>query len=91
MREPYPSEMQDRFMVRLPNGMRDRIKAAAEAANRTMNGEIVARLEATFREDFGVPDFVTPDLVRQMKALSQEMEALRAQVRALEGRVNAQG
>lgn len=91
MREPYPSEMQDRFMVRLPDGMRDRIKAAAEAANRTMNGEIVARLEATFREDFGVPDFVTPDLVRQMKALSQEMETLRAQVRALEGRVNAQG
>lgn len=30
--------------------MRDRIKAAAEANNRSMNAEIVARLEATFTE-----------------------------------------
>lgn len=49
MREPYPSETKDRFIVRLPDGMRDRIKAAADAANRTMNGEIVARLEASFQ------------------------------------------
>jgi hypothetical protein len=35
-------------MVRLPDGMREKIKAAADAANRTMNGEIVARLEASF-------------------------------------------
>jgi hypothetical protein len=48
MREPYPSETKDRFMVRLPDGMREKIKAAADAANRTMNGEIVGRLEASF-------------------------------------------
>lgn len=48
MREPYPSETKDRFMVRLPDGMREKIKTAADAANRTMNGEIVARLEASF-------------------------------------------
>jgi len=91
MREPYPSETQDRFMVRLPDGMRDKIKAAAEAANRTMNGEIVARLEASFREDFGVPDFVTLDLVEQVKVLGQELETLRAQVRTLEIRTGARG
>lgn len=50
MREPYPSETKDRFMVRLPDGMREKIKAAADAANRTMNGEIVARLEASFHD-----------------------------------------
>lgn len=38
----------DRFMLRLPDGMRDRIKAAAESNNRSMNSEIVARLQATF-------------------------------------------
>lgn len=38
----------DRFMLRLPDGMRDRIKTAAEANNRSMNAEIVARLQATF-------------------------------------------
>lgn len=51
MREPYPSETQDRFMVRLPDGMRDKIKAAAQAAKRNMNGEIIARLEASFQAD----------------------------------------
>jgi plasmid stability protein len=36
----------DRFMLRLPDGMRDRIKAAAEANTRSMNAEIVYRLES---------------------------------------------
>lgn len=47
-RDPYPSEKQDRFIVRLPDGMRDRIKAAAEAHNRSMNAEIVATLEEKY-------------------------------------------
>lgn len=47
-REPYPSETQDRFIVRFPDGMRDRIKAAAEANNRSMNAEIIARLQDSF-------------------------------------------
>lgn len=42
-----PLQPQDKYVLRLPNGMRDRIKAAAEANNRSMNAEIVARLEAT--------------------------------------------
>lgn len=47
----YPSETADRFQVRLPDGMRDRIKAAADANNRSMNAEIVARLDSTLRND----------------------------------------
>lgn len=39
---------QDQFIVRLPDGMRDRIKAAAEASNRSMNAEIVATLEEKY-------------------------------------------
>lgn len=38
----------DRFMLRLPDGMRDRIKHAAEFNNRSMNAEIVATLEKAF-------------------------------------------
>ncbi len=44
----YPSELAERFQVRLPMGMRDRIKAAAEANNRSMNAEIVATLEEKY-------------------------------------------
>lgn len=55
----YPSDKQDKFVLRLPDGMRDRIKSAAEAANRSMNAEIVARLEASFSEMSSVDaDFV---------------------------------
>lgn len=42
-----PRQPQDKYVLRLPDGMRDRIKAAAESNNRSMNAEIVARLQAT--------------------------------------------
>lgn len=43
-----PSKKQDQFIVRLPDGMRDRIKAAAETNNRSMNADIVATLEEAY-------------------------------------------
>lgn len=46
-----PSQSQDKFIVRLPYGMRDRIKAAAEANRRSMNAEVVAALEDKFPSD----------------------------------------
>lgn len=44
----YPSDKQDQFMLRLPDGMRDGLKKAAEENRRSMNAEIVARLEESF-------------------------------------------
>lgn len=44
----FPSERMDRFIVRMPDGMRDRIKAEAEANNRSMNAEIVATLSLAY-------------------------------------------
>ncbi|GAB1362418.1 hypothetical protein MASR1M32_16540 [Rhodobacter sp.] len=44
----YPSEKLDQYMLRLPDGMRDRIKAAAEANNRSMNAEIVETLKEKY-------------------------------------------
>lgn len=41
-------QFKDRYMLRLPDGMRDRIKRAAEANNRSMNAEIVATLEGAY-------------------------------------------
>ncbi|WJS83534.1 Arc family DNA-binding protein [Paracoccus sp. TOH] len=48
MVQDSPSRKMDQFIVRLPDGMRDRIKAAAETNNRSMNAEIVAALEAAY-------------------------------------------
>jgi plasmid stability protein len=37
---------QDKFVLRLPEGMRDQLKAEADAHDWSLNAEIVARLEA---------------------------------------------
>lgn len=44
---PAPSDVADKFMLRMPEGLRDRLKAEAEASKRSMNAEIIARLEAS--------------------------------------------
>lgn len=66
-KEPYPSETADRFIVRFPDGMRDRIKEAAAANNRSMNAEIIARLESTFAP-VEEPQVFTRELFRKLIA-----------------------
>jgi Holliday junction resolvasome RuvABC DNA-binding subunit len=46
-----PSRTADQFVLRLPDGMRPRIAEAAKANGRSMNAEIVARLEASFANE----------------------------------------
>lgn len=41
----------DKFIVRLPSGMREHIADAAAKSHRSMNAEVIARLERTFRWD----------------------------------------
>jgi len=45
-----PGREADAFMLRLPNGMRERIKRAADANGRSMNAEIVAVLSERYPE-----------------------------------------
>lgn len=50
---------QDKFMVRLPDGMREKISADAKAKGRSMNAEIVARIansapEKTLRDEVAI-------------------------------------
>jgi hypothetical protein len=50
-RDKFPSEAADRFQVRMPPGLRGRIKEVAESNNRSMNAEIVATLEEKYPPD----------------------------------------
>lgn len=50
-----PSQTQDKFIVRLPDGMRERIKRAADVNNRSMNAEIVATLEEAYPAPKTIP------------------------------------
>ncbi|PDS79166.1 Arc family DNA-binding protein [Rhizobium sp. L43] len=48
MAESRPGRGADQFILRFPDGMRDRIRAAAEVSGRSMNSEIVQRLASSF-------------------------------------------
>nr|WP_288954350.1 Arc family DNA-binding protein [uncultured Citrobacter sp.] len=45
MSEKFPSQMQDKFTVRFPDGLRDAIAERAKRNGRSMNSEIVQILE----------------------------------------------
>lgn len=45
----------EQFVVRFPDGMRDRIREAAETNGRSMNAEIIYRLQTTLEMDAYVP------------------------------------
>ncbi|WP_187969219.1 Arc family DNA-binding protein [Aquibium microcysteis] len=91
-REKYPSEAAERFQVRMPPGLRDRIKAAADANSRSMNTEIVATLDekypATieldqdeFAERWLFPIIQTPDEdVERRAALIAKANAAAAEI-----------
>ena len=62
----------DKYVVRFPPGVRETIAAVAKKNGRSMNAEIVARLERTLREDFlekdmeASPQFMT-DFISHME------------------------
>ena len=78
-KELPPSRTADQFVVRVPDGMRDKIAEAAKANNRSMNAEIISRLETSLDAD----SIMAPD------ALGEAMVALQAQIIDLRHRVDA--
>lgn len=49
----------DKFVLRLPPGLRDRIKAEAERNNRSMNAEISHTLESTYPAPISLEEVVS--------------------------------
>jgi hypothetical protein len=70
----FPSDLADRFQVRMPPGLRSRIADAAKASNRSMNAEIVWRLENSFSEE-------TFDLVEKTEKKLREVFKIAAELR----------
>lgn len=46
---PYPSEVLDRYIIRFPAGMRERIAESAKRNKRSMNAEILLALDDYYR------------------------------------------
>ena len=74
-----PGRGSDQFPLRLPDGLRDRIKASAEAHGRSMNAEIVRVLEEKYPEPW-------PLHVR-LRYLTDLLRALK-KVRGYEGAID---
>ncbi|VVP30254.1 Arc family DNA-binding protein [Pseudomonas fluorescens] len=69
----------DKFVVRFPDGMRNQINAVSGKNHRSMNSEIIKRLERTLFEDAsGVLN------VEHMEQLSKRCKELEARVEQLQ-------
>lgn len=67
-RPTYPSDLQDQFMLRMPAGMRERLKDAAKDNGRSLNAEIVLRLEGGIErtEDGRVSVWLPDELLQRV-------------------------
>lgn len=73
----------DQYTVRFPDGLRDRIKAAAEANNRSMNAEIVAALEKEYpAPPMSLNDIIISLLERLRGAPASEHQSIADEVSA---------
>lgn len=73
MTSDAPRQPQDKFILRLPDGMRDRMKAEAEKNRRSMNAEIIARLEESFASQpmsFAGPSPAQRDIMLNLLAIT---------------------
>jgi len=67
-------------MLRLPEGMRDKIKASATDHGRSMNAEIIARLEHSFAEG---DDETVADLKKRLSTITEIIQQHEDDVRQI--------
>ncbi|WP_084811233.1 Arc family DNA-binding protein [Ensifer sp. BR816] len=67
---PPPSDLADKFMLRLPPGMREQLKEWANAEGRSMNAEIIHRLQQSFEP----PELMTGKFLDENYLLRRKLE-----------------
>lgn len=77
----YSSRTADKFVVRLPDGMRERISDVARNHHRSMNSEIIARLEQSLVQEDALGDDLalrldSPELSLHERELLQRFRQL---------------
>ncbi|MNQ54955.1 Arc-like DNA binding domain protein [compost metagenome] len=84
----YSSRTADKFVVRLPEGMRERIAVVARNHHRSMNSEIIARLEQSMLQEGALDEGVSmrldsPELTLHERELLHFRQLSRRQQNAL--------
>ena len=64
----------EKYLIRFPEGMRDRIAELAKSNNRSMNAEIVARLERSLAEEGSAraPYEIAPEELAEIERKAKE-------------------
>ena len=70
-----PTRDQNKFVVRMPDGMREQIAEAAKQSNRSMNAEIVHRLQWSL--DIADASDFHPNVKDETSIIEQILETLR--------------
>jgi hypothetical protein len=82
-RPKYPSEEKDKFMVRFPNGLRDKIAEVALQHGRSSNSEIIMRLEASFQPSMSLEsdiakvleDFINAKVAERLREIANRISS----------------
>ena len=92
----FNSRELDKFILRLPDGMRDLIAEEAKANNRSMNAEVVSRLQNSFEKGEtgtggGRPDAVAQMLDKRLKKLEGILDKRLAAIERKVGMARSRG
>jgi hypothetical protein len=78
-RGDFPSAKQDQFVLRFPEGLRDRIKSAAEENGRSMNAEIISVLEEAYPDAEKLAQFAQElNFLDEIDEIQERLERIRA-------------
>lgn len=58
MTDQYPSRELDKVIIRLPDGLKERIRRVAEENGRSVNSELVTLLDRTYPADTTIDDCI---------------------------------
>lgn len=58
MSDQSPSRLLDKIIIRLPDGLRDRIKRVADYHNRSVNAELLLLLERTYPAEVMIDEYL---------------------------------
>ena len=74
MSDHAPSRFLDKIVIRVPDGMRERIKRIADANNRSVNAELLILLERTYPPETKI-DACLQEVADMVKKLPDEKKA----------------
>jgi hypothetical protein len=74
MSDLSPSQLLDKIIIRVPDGMRERIKRAADANGRSVNAELLVLLDKTYPEA-SLLDTCVQEIAEVLRSLPVENRA----------------